>query len=117
MRSAFLLMIFLALPRPLLAEGLVPITDRARFLSLIEGRELRRAGIRLTVLADGRITGRALGRPVSGGWQWQGQYFCRDMQWGDTPVGYNCQTVRLRGDVLRFTSDRGRGDFADLKLR
>lgn len=104
-------------PALVMAQDLRPVTDRATFLSLIEGKELRRLGIRLNVHQDGRIIGSAMGRPVTGNWFWQDQFFCRDMQWGDLALAYNCQTVRQNGDALRFTSDRGRGESADLKLR
>lgn len=117
MLRIFVFAILSATPISVSAEETREIMDRATFLSVIEGRELRRLGIRLIVHTDGRIEGRALGRPVTGSWQWQDRHFCRDMQWGDRKLDYNCQTVRLNGDALRFTSDRGRGDFADLKLR
>lgn len=99
------------------AEQLRPVTDRATFLSLIEGRELRRFGIRLNVMENGRIEGHAMGRPISGSWHWKDSYFCRDMQWGDMHLAYNCQTVRQKGQALRFTSDQGQGDSADLRLQ
>lgn len=117
MLRIFVFVLTVALPSIAASETLHPITDRASFLALIEGRELWRMGIRLVVHTDGRIEGRALGRPVTGSWQWEDQHFCRAMQWGDRKLDYNCQTVRLKGDALRFTSDRGQGDYADLKLR
>ncbi len=84
---------------------------------LIEGRELRRFGITLSVSPEGEITGRAFGAPVRGEWRWEGGYFCRDLFWNDTDLGYNCQLVQENGDTLRFTSDQGDGMFADLRLQ
>lgn len=99
------------------AEGFRVVDDGARFVSLIEGRELRRFGITLSVSPEGEITGRAFGAPVRGEWRWEGGYFCRDLFWNDTDLGYNCQLVQENGDTLRFTSDQGDGMFADLRLQ
>ena len=99
------------------AEGFTPVTDRARFVSLIEGRELTRFGIRLTVEPDGDIAGRAFGRPVTGDWAWQNGYFCRNLSFGAEPLEYNCQLVEEREGTLRFTADEGAGIYADLTLR
>jgi len=111
----------------LLATGLIagpaladfqPIQQRDGFVSLVSGRDLTRFGIRLTVTDDGKIKGRAFGQNVSGDWRWMRGYFCRDLYLGgDLLDGDNCQTVEVSGETLRFTSDRGRGDSANLRLR
>lgn len=94
------------------------VDQRDSFVSLVSGRNLTRLGIRLTVSEDGRIKGRAFGQAVSGDWTWTRGYFCRDLYLeGDLLDGDNCQTVEVSGDTLRFTSDRGRGDSANLRLR
>ena len=105
---------------PALAEGFATITDKSRFLTLVEGRELRigTLGLSLRVTPDGRIEGSALGRQVTGQWQWKSGYFCREMQWGQREIPYNCQLVEAQGEsVLRFTVDQGQGDSADFRLR
>jgi len=119
MRSVRLLAIFglvAGLAAPALAD-FEPITDESEFTSLIRENRLTRLGIDLTVTPDGRIDGRAFGRPVTGNWAWQGDYFCRDLTWGERDFGYNCQEVARNGNSLRFTSDRGRGQSAELTLR
>lgn len=93
-----------------------PIRDRSEFLGVVTQGELTRMGIRLTVKPDGAITGRAFGRDVSGKWTWEGGYFCRDLSWGETEIGYNCQEVARNGRSVRFTSDKGTGDSASLRL-
>lgn len=94
------------------------VEARDGFLSLVRDRDLTRLGIRLQVTEDGRIRGKAFGQDVAGGWQWNGGYFCRDLYLGGNMLdGPNCQTVEVRGNTLRFTSDRGTGDSADLRLR
>ena len=104
-------------PRTAQAEEFRVVDSDTRFVALIEGRELRRLGIRLTVTPTGEIQGRAFGGPVTGQWRWENGYFCRDLFWNDTDLGYNCQLVQENGPTLRFTSDQGAGMFADLTLQ
>lgn len=105
-----------AVTEPAAAEDFRVVDSADRFVSLVNGRELRRLGIRLNVTPEGQIIGRAFGSTVTGEWTWQGGYFCRDLFWGGDDLGYNCQLVQERGDTLRFTSDQGSGMYADLTL-
>jgi len=116
MRFVLLVMGVLALPVAAQAE-FAQVTERERFVSLIEGRDLTRFGIRLEVTSDGQIQGRAFGRDVTGAWRWAQGYFCRDLYWGSMELGANCQAVRQSGDTLRFIADQGQGRYADLYLR
>lgn len=103
-----------------LAESFVPVTDRRDFLGLLDSRELRHPvfGIRLVVTPDGRITGNALGWPVTGTWDWKDGYFCRQMDWSGTPIPFNCQLVEALADQrLRFTVDRGAGEAATFVMK
>ncbi len=94
-----------------------PIREEVNFRALVEGRELTRFGIRLQVLPEGQITGRGFGRNVGGEWEWRDGYFCRTLEFGSSGDPYNCQLVLRDGDTLRFISDQGQGDQADLRLR
>ena len=100
-----------------MAEEFSTLTTRDSFVRLVEGRELSRFGIRLTVTPDGQIVGRAFGTRVTGAWNWNEGYFCRDLYFGSEDLGFNCQVVEVSGETLRFTSDQGAGEFADLTLR
>ncbi|QGX99781.1 dihydrodipicolinate reductase [Roseovarius faecimaris] len=102
---------------PAQADGFYKVDDRNTFVSLLDGRELTRVGIKLRVTPDGQIQGRAFGYDVTGSWSWNSGYFCRDLYWGGDDLGQNCQEVKVQGDTLRFTSDRGVGDSADLRLK
>jgi hypothetical protein len=99
------------------SEQFSTVASRDGFVALVQGQELRRLGIRLNVTADGRIIGRAFGTEVTGSWAWEDGYFCRDLFWGDRDLGFNCQLVEVNGSAMRFTSDQGTGQFADLTLR
>ncbi len=102
------------------AQDFQPVREKAAFLDLVEGRELRLPlfRIRITLTTEGAITGSALGWPLKGNWRWQDGYFCRDIDWSGTEIPYNCQLVEARGtDEVRFTVDQGRGDSASFRLR
>jgi hypothetical protein len=107
----------LASPVAIAAQPFDVVQSRDTFVSLVQGKELRRFGIRLTVTPDGTIQGRAFGTPVTGQWAWDNGYFCRDLFLGEDDLGFNCQLVQVNGETLRFTSDQGQGIYADLTLR
>ncbi len=93
------------------------VADRDSFVAAVRGKTLARPLVELRVSPDGGIRGTGAKRPVTGRWQWQGGYFCRDLYWGNRDLGYNCQEVRANGDRIRFTSDKGRGQSAEFRLR
>lgn len=93
------------------------VSDRSTFVDIVERGTLNRFGISLKVEPDGRITGNAFGREVTGAWDWRDGYFCRDLNWGRKRLETNCQEVKISGSYVRFTSDEGAGPFADLRLK
>jgi hypothetical protein len=114
------LFLTLAVVHPAAADGFQPVTEKTRFLDLIQNRELRIGlyDLSLNVLPDGRIDGSALGWKITGQWAWKDGYFCREMDWSGTPISYNCQLVEAEGaEKLRFTVDQGKGDSATFRLR
>lgn len=115
--SATILSLLVALPSG--AHAYERISDRATFVSTVNGKELRIAlyGLTLKVRADGTISGRAVGWDIDGTWAWENGYFCRDMDWSGYAIGYNCQLVEVQGDRIRFTVDQGAGDDAVLRIR
>ena len=113
-----ILILLTLLPAPSGAETFAPVTQHHQFVQLVSGKVLTRFGIRLSVSPSGDITGRAFGQKVTGAWQWNGQYFCRELYVGSDDLGGpNCQAVLKNGDTLRFVADQGKGDYADLRLR
>ncbi len=117
MRLAILTVIAALIAGPAAAE-FKRVNERDNFISLVENRDLTRLGIRLNVTDNGKISGRAFGQKVSGEWSWSSGFFCRDLYVnGDVLDEANCQTVEVKGNTLRFTSDKGTGDFADLRLK
>ena len=105
---------------PAAAEGFRQVASRDEFVGLVKDRELRlgRFNVWLSVLPDGAIKGSALGWGITGSWNWQEGYFCREMDWSGYAVPFNCQLVEAHGsDRLRFTVDRGAGDSASFRRR
>jgi hypothetical protein len=100
-----------------LAESFNNVRDRDDFIVLVSGKALTRLGVSLKVREDGQIEGRAFGQKVRGAWRWQAGLFCRDLHFGDRDLGQNCQVVQHRGGTLRFISDAGHGNYADLRLK
>lgn len=99
------------------AQAFEKVTSREDFLQIVSGKDLRLTGIKVNVLPGGQIKGRAFGVGVRGQWQWRDGYFCRSLYWGKRDLGPNCQEVKVSGETIRFTSDRGTGQFADLNIR
>ncbi len=105
---------------PVFANEFAPISELPDFLAAVEGRELRLGmlGLAVSITADGQVNGSASGWPVTGTWSWQEGLFCRELDWGGTPIPYNCQLVEVRNDdQIRFTVDGGTGDSATFNLR
>lgn len=112
--SAICLSVVLAAP---VAAEFTKVNDEREFKRIVTGKTLTRPLIRIQVSPEGRISGKGAKWDVSGNWRWKDGYFCRDLEWGGDDLGYNCQEVRIHNRKIRFTSDRGTGDFADFTLR
>lgn len=107
---------FLALSTAVYAD-FQPVKSQADFVSVVTGKKLTRPLVELRVSANGAISGTGAVWDVSGSWTWKDGFFCRTLEWGGDDLGYNCQEVEINGGKIRFTSDKGTGDFADFTLR
>ena len=94
----------------------VRIENERAFRQAVEGKTLARPLVRLQVGTDGSIIGKGAKWKVSGNWTWRDGFFCRSLVWGGTDLGHNCQEVRIKGSKIRFTSDLGRGAYADFRI-
>lgn len=116
MRRFAICVLFLAFSNAAHAD-FATVDSADRFRDLITGKVLTRPLIQLRVSPSGQIEGSGAKIAVEGNWRWQDGYFCRDLKWGKRDLGYNCQEVRVNGNRIRFTSDRGTGDYADFSLK
>ncbi len=121
LRAVLTALTAIAIPAAASATEYRTVSDRGEFLSLVDGKELRigALGIRIRVEDDGSIAGRASGWDLTGRWNWQDGYFCREMDWSGYEIEYNCQLVEVTdaNNRVRFTVDRGAGDSAIFNLR
>ena len=92
------------------------VSDAATFKQLITGKQLVRPLVRLELSPEGQINGTGVTWDVTGNWSWREGYFCRDLNWGGSDLGYNCQEVAIKDGRIRFISDKGQGDYADFRL-
>ncbi|MFY9212782.1 MAG: dihydrodipicolinate reductase [Aestuariivita sp.] len=116
MRTYLLSAAFAFMAGPVLAD-FAKIADENQFKQVVGGKTLTRPFVELEVSPTGEISGMGARWEVTGKWAWQDGYFCRDLDWGGTDLGYNCQEVRINQDRIRFTSDRGQGQSAIFRLR
>lgn len=105
------------------AEEFQTVTDESGFVELVQGKVLvlhrpflLRNSIKLTVSPQGSIRGIARGDEVTGNWNWRDGYFCREMAWGGDTIPFNCQSVQVNGEQIRFIADQGKGMRADFRL-
>lgn len=101
--------------QPVSAE-FAKVESETQFKQLVSGKTLTRPLVKLEVSPEGSISGTGLTWDVTGNWSWRDGYFCRELFWGGSDLGYNCQEVKVRENRIRFTSDRGTGDYADFRL-
>jgi hypothetical protein len=93
------------------------VTSRNDFMLLVKGKTLTRPLVKINIGPNGGISGTGASWPVTGKWQWKGNYLCRSLEWGGDDLGYNCQEVKTNGTKVRITSDKGIGKSADFRLR
>ena len=95
----------------------VVLSKRDNFLSVIEGKDLKRPLIRLQVKPDGTITGKAAAMKVTGTWVWEDRDCCRVLNWGGETSDQNCHYAAFNGDSILITTKKGAGEFADFALK
>jgi len=93
------------------------IQTKSDFVSAVNGKQLTRSLVKLSVSPSGTISGTGAVWDVTGTWKWEGGYFCRTLVWGGKDLGYNCQTVARDGAKIRFIADKGAGEAAVFSLR
>ena len=93
------------------------ISSEAEFRNTVVGKKLTRPLVKLELSSQGEIEGVGVSWNITGNWTWENGYLCRDLNWGGSDLGYNCQEVSIMPGRVRFTSDQGNGDSAVFRLR
>lgn len=93
------------------------VNSQKDFVCLVAGKKLTRPFVKIEVAQDGNITGKGVTWEITGDWTWKDGYFCRNLFWGGDTLGYNCQEIKVKDGLVRFTSDRGEGDSAEFKMK
>ncbi|MEM1235851.1 MAG: hypothetical protein AAGI10_02695 [Pseudomonadota bacterium] len=97
----------------------VPVTDAAAFnASLVDQRfeGIEQPEVWFQFNSDGTMVGNLRRGTVTGTWEFEDGYWCREFEAGGTASPYDCQTVELADDLVRFTRNRGQGDAGVYKL-
>lgn len=67
--------------------------------------------VRITVSADGTLSGRGLlDDGLTGAWWWEGSYWCRKLVGRVNAPAEDCQVMRFGDGVLTVIRDRGQGE-------
>ncbi|MDP5217467.1 hypothetical protein Q5Y75_09585 [Ruegeria sp. 2205SS24-7] len=86
------------------------IKKEKQFLEEVAGRKLVMGHSWVRIAPEGSVSGRGpKGGEITGNWQWDGRYYCRDITIDAVPLAQDCQTVSVRGNVVTFTHKKGKG--------
>ncbi len=93
--------------QPAMAE---PITTKAQFLEQIAGKKLVQNRNWVILSADGTVRGEGPANgPITGKWNWEDTYYCRDVTVDGTAFPRDCQSVTRAGNTVSFIHNRGKG--------
>ena len=86
------------------------ITTEADFRSTIVGNTVTFGdNASIVVNADGTVSGPWDGSGVTGTWEWEDSFWCRDVAIGCRELGRDCQVWIVDGAVATVTRDKGNG--------
>jgi len=87
------------------------IKTQAEYTQLVVGKTLRQGeNTWFKGNANGTMTGMHNGEKFSGNWQWHKNFVCRNGAFaGKDPIGTDCQVVRIEGNQLYITRNKGKG--------
>lgn len=92
------------------AAGADDIKKEKQFLKEVSARKLTMGHSWVKISPLGSISGQGpKGGKITGEWVWNKKYYCRSMVIGGVPLPQDCQAVSVRGNVVTFTHDKGRG--------
>lgn len=60
-------------------------------------------------LSNGKITGGANGKELTGKWRWRGKFACYDRKLGGEKFPSTCVLIQVDGKKLSTTTEKGKG--------
>lgn len=93
------------------------IESKTKFLEMVVGKKLVQDTTWVRILKDGMVEGKGPeAGDISGSWEWDGKYYCRDIVIDDVPLPRDCQAVSIIGDTVTFTHKDGSGISVSWKI-
>ena len=94
------------------------IRTEAEFNQMVVGKTLSYPDGTFIKVTKGNLSGKAgNGQKITGAWNWQGRFWCRNVVVDGNALGTNCQQFEIDGTAVRVTRDKGRGDVINAVLR
>ena len=99
------------------AQAFDRIRSEDGFRALVVGKVITGDRGWAKFLPNGSMDGSFNGLKLRGAWIWHDRYLCRNVKLGSQPeTGTNCQVVRISGNRLRLTRDRGQGEVVNYTI-
>lgn len=107
----------LCLANPADAAG-KKIRKAADFNAQVVGKSLVYGDGTKISIGNGTLKGKTgKGDKIIGAWNWQGKFFCRNIQIGSNKLPTDCQAVVIDGDQISFIRKKGKGDSSTATLK
>ncbi len=86
------------------------IKTKAQFLEQIAGKKLVQNKNWVILSADGTVRGEGPAKgDITGKWDWEGTYYCREVTVDGTKFAHDCQSVTRNGKIVNFIHNKGKG--------
>lgn len=100
------------------ADNLKRIKKEADFRAMaVDQKYMSDKGDWILAASDGTLTGSFGGKDLTGAWNWQGKYWCRNARVGGKEIGSDCQEMHLSATQLRTKRQKGKGDWASVMTK
>lgn len=94
---------------PVAVAAVAPITTETEFRQALVGRTIGFEGSTFVINANGTVSGPWDGSGITGTWNWDGSFWCRDIAIGGVSRAPDCQLWTVSGNSATVVRDRGTG--------
>lgn len=85
------------------------IKSESEFKKIVVGHKMAMGDNVMTITADGKMSGKLLGKKAVGAWKWSGTKFCRAVKTSEHEWPSACQNVSYEGNQITFANSDGSG--------